>query len=61
MLHKRLIFTLEGTSYRNKRRKLKTKLVTKRGDTISYDLKSFESKTDRTLADVLKKNARRQR
>ena len=35
--------------------KLKTKLITKRGDTISYDLKSFESKADRSLADVLKK------
>lgn len=35
--------------------KLKTKMITKRGDTISYDLKAFESKADRTLADVLKK------
>lgn len=35
--------------------KLKTKIITKRGDTISYDLKAFESKSDRTLADVLKK------
>ncbi|RQP08675.1 MAG: carboxypeptidase regulatory-like domain-containing protein, partial [Chryseobacterium sp.] len=34
---------------------LKTKLITKRGDTITYDLKSFESKSDRTLADVLNK------
>lgn len=35
--------------------KLKTRMITKRGDTITYDLKAFESKNDRTLADVLKK------
>ncbi|NHW60290.1 hypothetical protein HA378_34530, partial [Escherichia coli] len=35
--------------------KLKTRMITKKGDTISYDLKAFESKNDRTLADVLKK------
>ena len=35
--------------------KIKTKLITKKGDTISYDLKAFESKADRSLADVLKK------
>src|SRR5690606_4655418 len=34
---------------------LKTRLITKKGDTISYDLKSFETKNDRTLADVLKR------
>lgn len=34
--------------------KLKTKIITKRGDTITYDLKSFETQKDRTLADVLK-------
>lgn len=34
---------------------IKTKLITKKGDTISYDLKSFENKNDRVLADVLKK------
>ena len=35
--------------------KLKTRLITKKGDTITYDLKSFETKNDRVLADVLKK------
>ena len=50
-----LNFTLEEKATEIKEIKLKTKLVTKRGDTISYDLKSFESKSDRTLADVLKK------
>lgn len=35
--------------------KLKTRMITKRGDTISYDLKAFENKADRSLADVLKK------
>lgn len=34
---------------------LKNKLITKKGDTITYDLKSFSSKSNRTLADVLKK------
>ncbi|WOC51829.1 hypothetical protein BPO_1182 [Bergeyella porcorum] len=35
--------------------KLKTKIITKRGDTITYDISQFDSKSDRTLADVLKK------
>ncbi|NAW50717.1 hypothetical protein GNY06_04720 [Elizabethkingia argentiflava] len=34
---------------------LKTKLITRKGDTISYDLKSFTHKNDRVLADALKK------
>jgi hypothetical protein len=34
---------------------LKTKMITARGDTISYDLKAFNNKNDRTLADVMKK------
>jgi len=34
---------------------LKTKMITARGDTIAYDLKAFDSKNDRTLADVMKK------
>ncbi|MCT4139220.1 carboxypeptidase regulatory-like domain-containing protein [Elizabethkingia anophelis] len=34
---------------------LKTKLITKRGDTIAYDLKAFANKNDRVLADALKK------
>jgi len=50
-----LNFTLESDATEIKEVKLKTKLITKRGDTISYDLKAFESKADRTLADVLKK------
>lgn len=50
-----LNFTLNEKATEIKEVKLKTKLITKRGDTISYDLKSFESKADRSLADVLKK------
>ncbi len=50
-----LNFKMESEATEIKEVKIKTKLVTKRGDTISYDLKSFESKADRTLADVLKK------
>lgn len=34
---------------------IKSKLITKKGDTISYNLNKFASKNDRTLADVLKK------
>jgi hypothetical protein len=30
-------------------------MITARGDTIAYDLKAFDSKSDRTLADVMKK------
>ncbi len=48
-------FSLSPDATEIKEVKLKTKLITKRGDTISYDLKAFESKADRTLADVLKK------
>lgn len=48
-------FKLEIYATEIKEVKLKTKLITKKGDTISYDLKAFESKSDRTLADVLKK------
>ena len=50
-----LNFTLLEKATEIKEVKLKTKLITKRGDTITYDLKSFESKADRTLADVMKK------
>lgn len=50
-----LNFSLEDDATEIKEVKLKTKLITKRGDTITYDLKAFESKSDRTLADVLKK------
>ncbi len=48
-------FKLEDYVTEIKEVKLKTKLITKKGDTIAYDLKAFESKADRTLADVLKK------
>ena len=34
---------------------LKTKLITKKGDTLSFDLKPFTNKNDRVLADALKK------
>ncbi len=47
--------SLESEATEIKEVKLKTKLITKKGDTISYDLKAFDSKSDRTLADVLKK------
>lgn len=50
-----LNFNMESDATEIKEVKLKTKLITKKGDTISYDLKAFESKADRTLADVLKK------
>lgn len=48
-------FTIETSATEIKEVKLKTKLITKRGDTLTYDLKSFASKADRTIADVLKK------
>ena len=48
-------FSLESQATEIQEVRLKTKLITKKGDTISYDLKSFENKNDRTLADVLKK------
>ncbi|MBT2621284.1 hypothetical protein [Chryseobacterium sp. ISL-6] len=48
-------FTIETEATEIQEVKLKTKIITKRGDTISYDLKAFENKADRTLADVLKK------
>lgn len=50
-----LNFEMESQATEIQEVKIKTKLITKRGDTISYDLKSFESQSDRTLADVLKK------
>lgn len=50
-----LNFSMDSDATEIKEVKLKTKLITKKGDTISYDLKAFESKADRTLADVLKK------
>lgn len=47
--------TLSSEATEIKEVKLKTRLITKKGDTITYDLKAFESKADRTVADVLKK------
>lgn len=48
-------FSLQPDATEIKEVKLKAKMITKRGDTISYDIKAFESKADRTLSDVLKK------
>lgn len=48
-------FKLESQATEIQEVRIKTKMITKRGDTISYDLKAFESKSDRSLADVLKK------
>lgn len=50
-----LNFKMESEATEIKEVQLKTKLITARGDTISYDLKAFDSKNDRTLADVMKK------
>lgn len=50
-----LNFSLQSETTEIKEIKLKTKLITKRGDTISYDISQFENKADRTLSDVLKK------
>ena len=50
-----LDFTLPTEATEIKEVLLKSKLITKRGDTISYDIKSFDAKNDRTLADVLKR------
>lgn len=48
-------FTMQSEATEIKEVQLKTKMITARGDTISYDLKAFNSKNDRTLADVMKK------
>lgn len=48
-------FKMESEATEIKEVQLKTKMITARGDTISYDLKAFDSKSDRTLADVMKK------
>lgn len=50
-----LNFSLDTEATEIKEVKLKTRLITKKGDTITYDLKAFETKNDRTLADVLSK------
>ncbi len=51
----KLNFTLQTEATEIQEVKLKTKIITKKGDTITYDLKAFETKNDRTLADVLSK------
>lgn len=48
-------FKMESEATEIKEVQLKTKMITARGDTIAYDLKAFDSKSDRTLADVMKK------
>lgn len=50
-----LSFKMQSEATEIKEVQLKTKMITARGDTISYDLKAFNSKNDRTLADVMKK------
>lgn len=47
-------FTLQTEATEIEEVKLKTKLITKKGDTITYDINAFDTKNDRTLADVLK-------
>ncbi len=48
-------FSLQPDATEIKEVKLKAKMITKKGDTISYDPKAFANKNDRTLADALKK------
>lgn len=48
-------FTMESQATEIKEVVIKAKIITSRGDTLNYDLKAFENKADRTLADVLKK------
>lgn len=50
-----LTFKMQSEATEIKEVQLKTKMITSRGDTIAYDLKAFDSKSDRTLADVMKK------
>lgn len=50
-----LTFQMQSEATEIKEVQLKTKMITARGDTIAYDLKAFDSKNDRTLADVMKK------
>ena len=50
-----LSFKMDSEATEIKEVQLKTKMITARGDTIAYDLKAFDSKNDRTLADVMKK------
>ena len=50
-----LTFKMQSEATEIKEVQLKTKMITARGDTIAYDLKAFDSKNDRTLADVMRK------
>ncbi|PIF43859.1 carboxypeptidase family protein [Chryseobacterium sp. 52] len=50
-----LSFKMQSEATEIKEVQLKTKMITARGDTIAYDLKAFDSKSDRTLADVMRK------
>lgn len=50
-----LNFTLKNKITELEEVKIDIKEIQKRGDTLTYDLKSFEGKEDRTLSDVLKK------
>lgn len=50
-----LTFTINSEVTEIQEVKLKAKIITQRGDTITYDLKAFDNKSDRSLADVLKK------
>lgn len=50
-----LTFKMQSEATEIKEVQLKTKMITARGDTIAYDLKAFDSKSDRTLADVMRK------
>lgn len=50
-----MTFKMQSEATEIKEVQLKTKMITARGDTIAYDLKAFDSKSDRTLADVMRK------
>lgn len=50
-----LNFTLKSQITELEEVKIDIKEIQKRGDTLTYNIKSFEGKEDRTLADVLKK------
>ncbi len=50
-----LNFKMDSETTEIKEVKIKAKMITAKGDTISYDLKAFENKSDRTLADVMRK------
>lgn len=50
-----LSFKMQSEATEIKEVQLKTRMITAKGDTISYDLKAFENKNDRSLADVMKK------